>query len=271
MMSPIVSNIIILKNGNGGVYWPAFGVNLIGNMLSGEGYQINLSVAASLTYPANSVSAKTEFTTVETVYFEKVIPSDNNMTLGIPLSAFDNLPNIGTEVGVFDKAGQLVGCGVYTGTNMAISIWGDDNLTAKNEGLSCAHAFDLKIWNGYEEQKIAIESWIEGDGLYKTNDIQIAGKVTVSSLENTSFVLDQNAPNPFRNKTYINFYLPKTSEISLTIFDVLGNVVEVLTQGSFQAGNHSIEWDDSKYANGNYFYRLIASDFVDTKQMEISR
>lgn len=53
MMSPIVANIDIMKNGAGQVYWPQFGVNAIGDMMPGQGYQIKLSSAQVLTYPAN--------------------------------------------------------------------------------------------------------------------------------------------------------------------------------------------------------------------------
>jgi hypothetical protein len=53
MMSPIVAGIDIMKNGGGQVYWPLFSVNSIGDMVPGQGYQIKLSSAQVLIYPAN--------------------------------------------------------------------------------------------------------------------------------------------------------------------------------------------------------------------------
>ncbi len=53
MMNSIISNVVIMKNGDGQVYWPAFSLNLIGNMNPGEGYQILLSGSVIYTYPAN--------------------------------------------------------------------------------------------------------------------------------------------------------------------------------------------------------------------------
>ncbi|MCX6258752.1 MAG: hypothetical protein NTW49_12775 [Bacteroidia bacterium] len=53
LMSPIVSNIIIVKNGEGHVYWPQFGVDNIVNMIPGQGYQIKVTSACTLTYPPN--------------------------------------------------------------------------------------------------------------------------------------------------------------------------------------------------------------------------
>ncbi|MCX6258095.1 MAG: hypothetical protein NTW49_09420 [Bacteroidia bacterium] len=55
MMSPIVSHIIIMKNGSGNIYWPVYNLNNIGNMNPGEGYQIKLTVASVLTFPAEEV------------------------------------------------------------------------------------------------------------------------------------------------------------------------------------------------------------------------
>ena len=53
MLSGISSNINIVKNGAGQIYWPQFGINSIGNMNPGEGYQIKMNNAAILTYPPN--------------------------------------------------------------------------------------------------------------------------------------------------------------------------------------------------------------------------
>ncbi|MCX6257918.1 MAG: SprB repeat-containing protein [Bacteroidia bacterium] len=53
LMNPIVSSINIMKDGDGNVYWPVYGVNLIVNMIPGKGYQIKTSNAVTYTYPAN--------------------------------------------------------------------------------------------------------------------------------------------------------------------------------------------------------------------------
>ncbi len=53
MLSPIISEVIIVKNGAGQIYWPQFGINTIGDMIPGEGYPIKMNSQQSLTYPAN--------------------------------------------------------------------------------------------------------------------------------------------------------------------------------------------------------------------------
>ena len=46
-------NIVMVKNGNGLIYWPTYGIDNIGNMNPGEGYQIKMLAADTLLYPAN--------------------------------------------------------------------------------------------------------------------------------------------------------------------------------------------------------------------------
>ncbi|MEA3445617.1 MAG: T9SS type A sorting domain-containing protein, partial [Bacteroidota bacterium] len=263
------ADLTILKDGAGQVYWPGFNLNMIGNMLPGGGYQAKLTVASTLLYPANSVASKSDFVPVEPVFYNQINSTGNNMTLGIPESAFDELPMIGDEVGVFDANGNLVGSSVYTGGNMAIAIWGDDEYSPEIEGLVLGNDFNLRIWNGLYNRTIVVETWKQGNGLYEQDAIQIVGKVSINETDEMAYNLGQNIPNPFKESTRISFYLPEASEINLTVFDVLGNSVEILAKGSYGAGEYSVEVDGSKYANGSYFYRIVANDFVDTKQMEI--
>ncbi|MCF8371343.1 MAG: T9SS type A sorting domain-containing protein [Bacteroidales bacterium] len=271
MMSTIVSNLSILKDGSGSVYWPSFGLNMIGNMQSGQGYQIKLTAASVLVYPANSVSSKSDMVAQQPVYYALPLPTDNNMTLGIPETAFDALPMMGDEIGVFDSHGLLVGAGVYTGGNTAITLWGDDDLTPEPDGLIIGNDYSIRIWDGESEKQVSVESWAEGNGQYEENSIQIVGKLASLSSELTAIRLYQNIPNPFSANARISFFLPEESEITLTVFDILGNEIEVLAKGSYPAGNHTVEMDNQNYSTGTYFYRLIANDFVETKQMEVGR
>jgi len=81
------------------------------------------------------------------------------------------------------------------------------------------------------------------------------------------FVLAQNYPNPFNPSTTIRFSIPERAYVSLIIFDVLGNEVETLVSAPLSPGVHSVRWNAASFANGTYFYRLQAGDFVQTKKL----
>jgi len=83
--------------------------------------------------------------------------------------------------------------------------------------------------------------------------------------------LSQNYPNPFNPSTTIEFDLPKTSEVSLKVFNILGEKVATLLSGSLLSGSHSVEWDASNLASGVYLYRLQAGTYVEIRKMVLMR
>ncbi len=85
------------------------------------------------------------------------------------------------------------------------------------------------------------------------------------------FTLHQNYPNPFNPTTTIEFSLPKASNVTLKIFNILGEELAMLVSDRLAAGTYQYEWDASNLASGVYLYRLQASDFVETKKMVLMR
>jgi len=88
------------------------------------------------------------------------------------------------------------------------------------------------------------------------------------------FALHQNYPNPFNPTTTISFDLNKKQDIELTVYNLLGQKVRTLYNGSISAGNHRIEWDafdDSghKVSSGIYFYRLITEEQAASRKMTL--
>ncbi len=83
----------------------------------------------------------------------------------------------------------------------------------------------------------------------------------------TEFNLMQNYPNPFNPTTSIGFALPKESSVRLAVFNILGQEVASLVQGTMAAGFHKVEFDASKLNTGMYIYRIEAGNFVSVKKM----
>ena len=72
------------------------------------------------------------------------------------------------------------------------------------------------------------------------------------------FALEQNYPNPFNPSTTIRFDLPTSSEVRLSVFDMLGREVSALVNERREAGYHSVNFNASGFSSGVYFYRLQA-------------
>jgi hypothetical protein len=94
---------------------------------------------------------------------------------------------------------------------------------------------------------------------------------TVTSIGNTErpdgFVLSQNYPNPFNPTTQINFTLPQTQDVRLTVYNVLGQRVALLADGLFTEGRHSVQFNARDLSSGVYIYRIESGSFVQSRKM----
>lgn len=93
-----------------------------------------------------------------------------------------------------------------------------------------------------------------------------------NSQQKYNYRLNQNYPNPFNPTTTITFQIPKSANVKLEIFNLLGERVNTLVDAELNAGNHSRTWNGknikgSSVTSGIYFYRIHTAEFYDTKKM----
>ncbi len=81
----------------------------------------------------------------------------------------------------------------------------------------------------------------------------------------------QNYPNPCNPSTTIRYNLPQNSEVTLAVYNTLGQQVSLLVQGEQEAGYHEVRFDGSNIASGVYFYRLQAGSLVESKKVLLLR
>jgi predicted GH43/DUF377 family glycosyl hydrolase len=99
------------------------------------------------------------------------------------------------------------------------------------------------------------------------NNFPVGIKVNDNSYIPEDYFLKQNYPNPFNPSTTIEFNLPKTSEVTLKIFNILGEEMATLISEKLPVGNYSYQWDALNLPSALYLYRLEAEGFVKTKKM----
>ncbi|MFO7889517.1 MAG: glucoamylase family protein [bacterium] len=87
-----------------------------------------------------------------------------------------------------------------------------------------------------------------------------------------SFKLYQNYPNPFNPRTVIQFSLPRSSSITIEIYNTLGKKVNTLINNKeLKSGRHQVVFQGEKLASGVYFYKLITDSFCKIKKMVLVR
>ena len=104
------------------------------------------------------------------------------------------------------------------------------------------------------------------------SDINTSLESTDESISNTlpdKYEIYQNYPNPFNPETTIIYKIPKRSNVTLKIYDILGREIKTLINREIESGTHEIKWNGTdnngmKAANGIYLYKIQADGFSKT-------
>jgi hypothetical protein len=145
--------------------------------------------------------------------------------------------------------------GVYFSSNNGQS-W-----TAENDGLTIGDYFkSFLIDNNYIFASM-------DNSVYKRTLSEITGIHSPQNNIPDKYSLSQNYPNPFNPSTIINYQLPKSGEVKLTIYDAIGREVKILVNEKQNAGSYQVVFDGSNLPSGVYFYKLQAGDYIQTKKM----
>jgi ligand-binding sensor domain-containing protein len=157
--------------------------------------------------------------------------------------------------------------GIYFSTNNG-ALW-----TAANEGLGGIEVSSIATGStSGKNSNTFIYAGTFGSGVWRRPLSEMITSVKVSSPEIPQlFRLEQNFPNPFNPTTSIRYSLPQRSQVTLSMFNTLGQQVATLVNETQEAGYHDVRFDGNGLASGVYFYRIQAGSFVQTKKLLILR
>ncbi len=118
--------------------------------------------------------------------------------------------------------------------------------------------------------------WVGFDGTtpkvfwdrYMNSPVDVKDEVTLP----TQFLLNQNYPNPFNPSTVISYNIPIVGNVTLKVYDILGNEIVTLVDKYQQPGKYSVQFNvetlhATSLPSGVYFYRLTAGNFSETKKL----
>jgi hypothetical protein len=115
----------------------------------------------------------------QTTHFNFKGNTGNNATVAIPASIspdiFGDTLVAGDEIGVFTPSGLCVGGAVWTGDNIALTIWGDDEQTAEIDGIREGERIYYRIWRKSEDREypVTLVKYSQGDGIYRIDGIYV--------------------------------------------------------------------------------------------------
>jgi hypothetical protein len=128
-------------------------------------------------------------------------------------------------------------------------------------------AIDLRVFakesNGFTLDQILEPAYAVGNwNPVITNVVDNENPVQIPS----EFSLSQNFPNPFNPVTTILYSVPRTTEVSLVVYDLLGREIAMPVTGVHQPGNYSVRFDGTGLSSGVYLYRMTAGEYIQTKK-----
>jgi hypothetical protein len=118
---------------------------------------------------------------------------------------------------------------------------------------------------GRDAQWTTINNWL----LY--GNPNPGGVTQISGAVPTNYALNQNYPNPFNPSTKIQYSIPKSGHVSLKVFNLLGQEVATIFEGTQLVGNYEAEFDGSQLSSGVYMYTLKSGDISITKKFVLMK
>ena len=124
------------------------------------------------------------------------------------------------------------------------------------------------------ETTVSLDKLRWNEGAVK-NDVAVSTLSRIAAIDlnvsgiPTEYSLSQNYPNPFNPVTTIQYAIPEKSHITLTIYNIAGQALEVLENQSKEPGYYSVQWDASKVGSGVYIYEIKAGEFRSVKKCVI--
>lgn len=211
---------------------------------NGEGTQINYKINGTLPRAINIQAVPVELTSFSANINENLVTVNwitasekNNSGFEVERRSFNDVNN-------WDNLGFVEGSGTTTETNSY----------SFNDKLSTPGKYCYRI------------KQLDFDGAFNYSN-----EVVVEYVSPNSFRLNQNYPNPFNPSTKISFQLADDSQVSIKVYNVLGQLVSTLLDENLAAGSYEREFNAANFNSGVYFYKMETENFSDVKKMILAK
>jgi len=215
--------------------------------------------------------------------FVKDLSSDT-LSANLVLSGIESCPDsvfTGLQLMVYYNSSSLILDTVILADSSIIAFWVTtytvDSLRGKltfvsatgtspiaKSGVVFTALFKIKDTSSYDDSLTIDSAMVNETSIDDVNE-------NLKKLPD-QFQLKQNYPNPFNPTTTIEYYLSRKSDVTLSIYNQLGQIVKKVSFGKMTAGSYFYQWDgkdeyERKVSSGVYFYRLEVNERHLTKKM----
>jgi hypothetical protein len=223
------------------------------------------------------LTIKTDQNTVYFDEFDKSITFDSlklNQQVEVRYVKASFHDNLAVKIEVEKEPNSVVISDVVTSSASGSLQLSSANVAINNNTLLLSSSYSIIQSSSISAgQTITVWANQNSDGTLSAVQVQqMSGSVTAIADGNkndlpTAYELKQNYPNPFNPSTNIVFTLAKQEEVKLEVYNVIGQRVAILTNGTMSAGSHAVEFNAVNLTSGIYFYKIKAGDFISVKKM----
>ncbi len=264
-----VANITTTPAGiiNSFFYGFANGYTTPATLVSGTGYWVQTSAAGTMNTAALAKNSTASLPAIEQDWAKITITdrTGKSSTLyitnkNVQLNSFE-LPPL-PPAGVFDARFSTQRCVEVLGTEPKLI-----SLSSVEYPVDIrAEGIELRVSDKATNGKIVNSVLKSGTSVSISNPG--VNSIEIASIEKpVSYELSQNYPNPFNPATTIKFALPENANVSLTVYNQIGEKVADLVNGQMESGYHSILWNAENFASGVYFYQIKAGNFSSVRKL----
>ncbi len=276
-LSGIAAQIMMVKDNDGDIYWPSFGVEEMDSLVVGQGYFVYLTDSATLTYADSGVAklaarAGGMLRLPKSRHYPKHANTGDNASVLVTRVSFGSgaAPD-SCEIGAWDESGRLVGSGAVIHGIAAFPVWGTNRLTGQKDGLGNAEKIAFTLWINGKQYPAVFKTSGGADARYLPQGI-IMGTVAVpEGAAIGAFDLAGAYPNPFKGSVRIAFDVPPINgqsqqAVEIDVYDLKGSLVKQLAKGLYAAGHYETVWNcgegrDAAMGSNVYIVAMKAANF----------
>lgn len=204
-----------------------------------------------------------------------IVPASAIESSGVPLGA-------GTEFALFTPSGICAGHAVWEGGALALAIWEDDPLTGPQDGFVNGETLRIAAWDPatateHPDLPAAFDPTYTDEPVFASDAVYLVSALGTVVDNDTSdpalaFGLEPNFPNPFVGATTIRYSVAHEADVSISVYNLLGQRVAELVNERQQPGSYEVAFRPaSSLSSGTYLYRLTTDSYTEHHRMVLVR
>lgn len=273
-MISLDTNLLMVKNSAGQIYYPDYGINLIGNMLPSQGYKVITYRDDTLEYPENTpkIAKNTDKTQSQTDYKYFDFTEANSGNTAVIVLESDLLTQ-GSEVAALTSEGKICGAAKVVNNTAVIVIWGDNPKTSAIEGAGMGEKISFKLFSDSGEHAIRLNkaqnviSGIEVNQVFYYEDAILNS----DSIELIISTVNENNYDVRIHPQPASDYLTIEADFEINKVALLSLKGEVLQLNHYHGFNYTVDLKTNKLSSGTYILIIHSRNHSISKKVIINK